>query len=362
MASDRLRDALADLGLSRTEIDAYLVVLEGGEATMRTVSERADVSQSYVYEIAGELADRGLITVDESVTPTMLRARPPAEAVEALSTRLSAFERAASERYAATGTEDAGFETIRSARTVRRRIERQIERAEEELYLVLPASELGNLRDLLIEARARGVTVYCMLTAPEPDTAFEGNRPATDWATVVRTWDGTPPMLVLRDGSGGVMGAHGLLTPGSDELDHAVAFGQPEVAGAFYGSSLGNVWPMGNQRAVAEPPALPARFDFFRSGVTAAAIHWQAGTELLADVVVVDGDGGGQRELTDVPVIGVRQSMVEPTEAAFPVESALQLATDEGDISVGGLSGGFGAYHEPFAANAVTLRRADASR
>ncbi|GAB3690887.1 hypothetical protein GCM10028857_27710 [Salinarchaeum chitinilyticum] len=362
MSTDRLRDALADLGLSRTEIDAYLVVLEGGEATMRAVSERADVSQSYVYEIAGELADRGLVTVDESVTPTVLRARPPAEAVEALSTRLSAFERAASERYAASSREDAGFETIRSARTVRRRIQRQLERANTELYLVVPGSELADLHDPLLAARERGVTVYCMLTAPEPDTALDDHRPAVDWATVVRTWDGTPPVVVLRDGSAGVMGAHGLLTPGSDGIQHAVAFGQPEVAGAFYGSSLGNVWPMGAERAVADPPALPVQFDLFRSGVTAAAIHREANTDLVADVTLVDAETGEERSVSGAPVTGVRQSLVEPSNAAFPIESALQLETDAGRVSVGGISEGFGAYHEPFAAASVTLRRADGSR
>ena len=154
------------------------------------------------------------------------------------------------------------------------------------------------------------------------------------------------------------MGAHGLLTPGSDDLDHAVAFGQPEIAGAFYGSSLGNVWPMGSQRAVAEPPSLPARFDLFRSGVTAAAIHRHAGTDLLVDVTVLDTESGAERELVEVPVTGVRQSIVEPAESTFPVESALQLETDDGVVSVGGISGGFGAYHEPYAAAAVTLRRA----
>jgi len=362
MSSDRLRDALADLGLSRTEIDAYLVVLEGGEATMRTVSERADVSQSYVYEIAGELADRGLVTVDESVTPTVLRARAPAEAVEALSTRLSAFERAASERYAESSREDAGFETIRSARTVRRRIQHQLERANTELYLVVPASELADLHEPLVAARERGVTTYCMLTDPEPETALADHQPAADWATVVRTWEGTPPVLVLRDGTAGVMGAHGLLTPGSDGLQHAVAFGQPEVAGAFYGSSLGNVWPMGVESAVADPPELPARFDLFRSGVTTSAIHVEAGTELLADVTLVDAETGDERPVSGARVTDVRQSLVEPTNAAFPIESALQLETDAGTVSVGGISEGFGAYHEPFAASSVTLRRADESR
>jgi len=116
---------------------------------------------------------------------------------------------------------------------------------------------------------------------------------------------------------------------------------------------------MGKQRAVAEPPALPARFDLFRSGVTAAAIHRHAGTDLRADAAMIDAETGEERSVSDAPVTGVRQSLIEPSNAAFPIESALQLETDDGTVSVGGISEGFGAYHEPYAASTVTLRRAD---
>jgi len=356
MGTDPIRDALGDLGCSRTEIDAYLAVLDSGEATMRSVSERADVSQSYVYEIATDLAERGLVTVDESATPTVLRARPPAEAVESLSTRLSAFERAASDRYAATNSEDAGFETIRSPRTVRRRMERHVERATHTLFLVLPASELPGLREHLASARERGVTVYVMLTAPEPSAVDA--EPIGEWATVLRSWDGTPPMVLIRDGRVGVSGAHGLLVGEHDRQAHAVAFGQPEVASAFYGSQLGNVWPMGTQRGLAPPPTLPASFAEFTCGVTGAALHSRHGTELLADATLLDTDTGEERTVEGVPVTAVRQRLVEPTNADFPVESALVLETGDGSISVGGISSGFGPYHEPYAAEGVTLREA----
>lgn len=355
MGTDPIRDVLGDLGCSRTEVDAYLAVLEEGEATMRTVSERADVSQSYVYELATDLAERGLITVDESVTPTLLRARPPAEAVEALSSRLSAFERAASERYAAAAGAEAGFEVIHSAKTVRRRIRRQLETADHELLLVVPADEHAALREPLVDARDRGVVVYCMLTAPEP-TAVD-IEPVEAWATVVRTWDGTPPVTVLRDGRAGVVGAHGLLAGGGGD-QRAVSFGQPEVAAAYWGSTVGNVWPMGEQRGLASPPSLPATFEPFQTGVTAAALHEREGTELVADVTVEATDSGAQRPVEDAPVRAVRQALVEPTNATFPVESALVLETDDGPISVGGTSEGFGPYYEPYAATSVTLRRA----
>jgi len=65
---------LQTIGLSEKEIEASITVLRQESATMGTVAEAGNISQSYVYEIANRLAERDLLIIDESETPTMLRA------------------------------------------------------------------------------------------------------------------------------------------------------------------------------------------------------------------------------------------------------------------------------------------------
>jgi len=77
------------------------------------VADAADVSQGYVYEVAETLVDRGLVIIDESTSPTVLRARPASEAVAELSTRLSDLQSAIEDAYAEPDATDVWFEVVR---------------------------------------------------------------------------------------------------------------------------------------------------------------------------------------------------------------------------------------------------------
>jgi len=178
------------------------------------------------------------------------------------------------------------------------------------------------------------------------------------YAHVLRTWDGRPPLFVTRDGCGGVLASHGMLTSRHGDGGYAIAFNQRDVASGFFGNYVSNVWPMGEQRFVAEPPDLPATFDLFRSGVTTAALHTTAGHDVVADLDVVATEGGGGRQFTGVPVREVRQNLVEPATNAFPIENSLVVETDAGLVSVGGQTSGLGPYYEEYAARQVTIDRA----
>ena len=358
MGDTRIADHLAAFGFSRKEIDTYLAVLGRGEATTGEIATAADVSQGYVYDVVGSLVDRGLVTVDEAASPTVVRARPAGEAVAELSRRLSDLQSGIADVYggsAATG--EVSFEMLRSRGTVERRIERFLADATHEAFLVVPATAFERLREDVAAARERGVTVYLCLVAPDVDVVADAVADFGTYATVVRTWDARPHAFVIRDNREGLVGSHGVLTGGHGE-EYAVTFGQPEITNGFYGNMVSNVWSMADSCFVADPPALPATFEYFRSGVTAAARHLHAGRDLVADVDVVDTDSDGERTLTDVPVVEARQTLVDPETSTFPVENALVVETDQGRVSVGGDSAGFDPYFEDFAARELTLREA----
>ncbi|MFB6150562.1 MAG: TrmB family transcriptional regulator [Haloarculaceae archaeon] len=357
MSESRIRKHLAAFGFSGKEIDTYLAVLRRGQATTGDVAAAADVSQGYVYDVAETLVDRGLVTVDESASPTVLRARPAAEAVAELSTRLSDLQSAVEDVYSEPTAVDVGFEVVRSRQTVERRVERFLADATHEAFLVVPATAFERVREAVAAAVDRGVYVYLLLVAPDVDSVADTVGDFGRYATAVRTWDARPPVFALRDARAGLVGSHGVLT-GRHGDDYAVAFGQPEVANGFYGYLVSNAWSMAEPRFLAEPPGLPAAFDFFRNGVTTAARHVAAGRDLVADVDVTDTTTGAQRSLEGVPVVEVRQNLVEPTTASFPIENALTVEADAGRASVGGDYAGFGAYYEEFAARGLTLREA----
>ncbi|WP_276273523.1 TrmB family transcriptional regulator [Haloarcula litorea] len=356
MVTETLRDTLSTFGCSEKEIDAYLAVLRAGEATTNEVSRAADVSQGYVYEIATALAERGLVTIDETNSPTVLRARPPEEAVGALSARVEDLRDSVESLYTEPAAEDGTVEVIHSRATVRKRAERYLREADHEAVLVVPAPELQHLTDALAAARDRGVFVYVLAVAPLSEAALD-----VDWAAcadVVRTWDATPPVLVLADETTGLMGSHGILT-GRHGDDYALSFAQREVGSGFFGNTVANFWPMGADHYVADPDPLPATYDHLRTAATNAALHRAAGRDLLADATVVAVDSGERTAYERVPVVEVRQNLVGDATNDFPFENSIVFETPDGPIAAGNAGGGIGPFYEGYGAESVTLYDGD---
>lgn len=352
MSADALRDHLAAFGLSRKETEAYLAVLRAGEATTGEVSDAAGVSQGYVYELASDLADRGLITVDETASPTLLRARPPEEVLGAFGDRL---DRMGEEMEALFRRSDAGeppVEIVHSRSTVRKRVVRAVDRARHEVLLTLPSSEFPHVRGALADAADRGVTAYLQFVAPVDRLPAE-----VDWGrygTVVKAWDATPPVTVVADERTGVMGPHSILS-GRHGSAYALAFSQPDTAGAFSGNAVSNFWPMGAVRHVTEPDPLPATYERVRTAVTHAALHRAAGRELLADVTVRPVGSEGTTTYERVPVVDVRQNLVGDPTNEFPIENNLVFDTPDGRIATGSDDGSIRPFYEGYGASSITL-------
>ena len=351
MSADALRDHLAAFGLSEKEIEAYLAVLKAGTATTGEVSRAADVSQGYVYDIAAALADRGLVTVDETQSPAVLRARPPEDAIGALSTRVEELGETIDDLYDQPADEGPPVEVVHSRTTVRKRARSALDAADHEALLVVPAPEIDHLRTALADAQERGVFVYLLAVAPLSPDALDA-----EWdriADVVRTWDATAPVHVLADETRGVMGAHGVLS-GRHGEEYALAFTQREIGSGFFGNVVANFWPMGEDRHVTAPDPLPATYDHLRTAATNAALHRAAGRDLLADVTLTGLDSS-ERTYERVPVAEVRQGLVGDPTNDFPMENSLVFETPEGRLSAGNTQGGIRPFYEGYGATAVTL-------
>jgi sugar-specific transcriptional regulator TrmB len=85
--NEKTRDALHGMGLNAYEIDAYTVLLEGGQMTAMEVSQEAQVPYSKMYEVLNSLKDKGWIKSTES-RPFKYYPVPPLEAMRFTKLRL----------------------------------------------------------------------------------------------------------------------------------------------------------------------------------------------------------------------------------------------------------------------------------
>ena len=85
--NESTRTALREMGLNAYEIDAYLVMLEGGQMTAMEISQEAKVPYSKMYEVLNQLKEKGWIKSSET-RPFKYYPVPPLEATRFTKLRL----------------------------------------------------------------------------------------------------------------------------------------------------------------------------------------------------------------------------------------------------------------------------------
>lgn len=342
-----LVDLLQRFGFSDKEIDTYLAILELGEAKASTVAEAADVSKRYVYSIAEKLQRRGFVEVNDHAVPTTIRARPPADVVESLSTDLDQMRPALEARFSRAAPRPERFEVVKSRATVIKRLVELVGRADSEVTLAVPYTLVDEVADELRAAVDRGVLVLLVVTGvgPADDLTLSG------LASVARAWEEPMPTVLTVDQETGVVAPTEMLTR-SNSAAQAIVFAQEQLGPVLVGSFLGNYWPMAAETYTCDPDELPATYDDFRHGILQATLHVRSGNDVVARVT------GRTVHVEDGPVelsgtvVDIRQGLLEPATNSFPVENTLVVETDDGTYTVGGR----GAFVEDFEAETVELR------
>jgi sugar-specific transcriptional regulator TrmB len=85
--NENTRNALREMGLNAYEIDAYIVLLEGGQMTAMEISQEAKVPYSKMYEVLNSLKEKGWVKSSES-RPFKYYPVPPLEATRFTKLRL----------------------------------------------------------------------------------------------------------------------------------------------------------------------------------------------------------------------------------------------------------------------------------
>jgi sugar-specific transcriptional regulator TrmB len=352
MDDTSLTHRLERLGLSEKEIDTYLSILDHGEAKASTIADDAGVSKRYVYSVSDQLQDRGFVEVNDHAVPTLIRANPPEEVVERLSTELRSLGPDLAARWNRVTEERREFEIIKAQPTVVKRIQQFLESAEDEVTLSVPAKVFPDIEPALRETVDRNVLVFLLLTGDPAATAnvIEETPPAS----VVRVWTERAPVLFTVDTQLGLFAPYELLAR-SNTGQQAVAIAQEQLVPILTGSFFGNYWPVADEAYVADPEPLPTAYQSFRHAVFAATRYQNQSEPITATVDALPvHDDGDARELTG-RVVDVRQSLVDPPNSTFAVENALVLDVDGDRVRIGGS----GAFLEDYEARAVTLEHAD---
>lgn len=346
MDDSSLADILQRFGFSDKEVDTYLTILELGEAKASTIAEEAGVSKRYVYSIAEKLDDRGFVGVNDHVVPTTIRANPPSEVVQTLSSELDDMRPALESRFSRAAPRSERFEVVKSRVTVLKRVSELVSRAEREVALGIPYHLLDEVADDLRAAVERGVLVLLLVTGAEPGTDVQ----LSGLASVARAWDQPMPTMLTVDQEAGLVAPAEMVTR-SNSNAQAIVFAQEQLGPVIVGSFLGNYWSMAAEVYTCDPEAFPATYDDFRHAVFQATLHIRTGGDVAARVTgrPVHFDDG-PTEL-DGRIVDVRQGLLEPSTNSFPVENTLVVADDEGTFSVGG----GGAFVEDFEADSVEL-------
>ncbi|QQG48003.1 MAG: TrmB family transcriptional regulator [archaeon] len=175
--SERAGAALEDLGLTGSEVKAYVALLRGGTMTASDVSREARIPYSKVYEALEALHKKGWVEEQKS-RPIFYTAKPPDTALEELRSRQET-ERSEKERlaldelmgvYVSRGEQEKpDIWIMRGTNEILSRVKNLLLNCRTELLIALPPSLLPfteRIEPLLAALKEKGVR--CMvLTSPE---------------------------------------------------------------------------------------------------------------------------------------------------------------------------------------------------
>ncbi|WP_284008447.1 TrmB family transcriptional regulator sugar-binding domain-containing protein [Haloarcula pelagica] len=349
MSSDsELVERLQQFGLSETEASVYLAVVECGQATLSTVATVADVSPSYIYDIADALEQYGVVKVNRHQSPTTIRAHRP---IAVLGDRVETMRETVSkvdQRYEQPSGAFDALSIVRSRQTLYDRFRQFIDNAESEIFMTLPADALPEIEDELADAVDRGVLVLLAIsesTAEPPASMLERV------ATVVRSMGREITAYLTVDQSTGIISPPSLLDWKHDDAE-AVSFHNQSVAAAVEGMFLGTIWSASEELALRRPSPLPRTYQGLRASLYDAVIYTRTGRPVQAEISARPTGTSEEPSSLTGEVVDVTQGFVKPRSAEFGLESSLTLDTGEETVTVGAV----GAFFEDYEATEVTLR------
>jgi sugar-specific transcriptional regulator TrmB len=346
MNDEKLQHTLKQLGFSEKEITVYLVSLKHGCIKVSDLAEEADVSVRYVYNVTKELEQRGLIVIEDHITPTTIRPISPKESISHLMDELSTVESELNTRFEKNQYEP-DIEVLKSRSTLLNRIQEKIRNAKSEIHLSVPVEALPDIVDDLKDAINRDVFILLLVTHAATDTA------ALDYdsiASVVRaTKEDFPPLMTVDN-------IDGLFSPpemfrGVHSHSQCIRIQQRQLIPILVSAFLGNYWRAGREIHKVHSSEIPRKYTAFRHAVYDATCHLNNGREFYAELKVRPLSNGSGVETITGPVVNTEQSLIEPLSSSLYIVNSVHVEVDGEIVTVGGR----GSFIEDFEAKVVRL-------
>jgi sugar-specific transcriptional regulator TrmB len=175
--SEAATEALTVLGLTGSEIKAYVALLKGGTMTASEVSREARVPYSKVYDALESLHGKGWVEEQKS-RPIVYTARPPDTALEELKSRQEiarrekekiALEELTSVYVSRGEQEKPDIWIMRGTNEILSRVRNLILNCKTELLIALPPQllpSIDRIEPLLVAQKEKGVK-NLILTSPD---------------------------------------------------------------------------------------------------------------------------------------------------------------------------------------------------
>ncbi|MDS0280761.1 TrmB family transcriptional regulator sugar-binding domain-containing protein [Haloarcula onubensis] len=351
MTRERLRENLRLLGLSAKEIAVYLTILDHGTVTVSRVVDESDVSQRHVYQMCEQLDERGLVVLNDHVRPSVVRAQRANSAVGSIESRLDDLAADIESELADREVADLEVELIKAGQTLAKRCRRDVDSAEEEVFFCLPAAVFDRFADALADAVDRGVAVYALVTDPGLD-GFDADELAGR-VTLGRTWPHEPRPLLTVDRERLVLDEPKLLVGATE--GSAIMLTRSAVAANLFSTYLSNFWQIATEAYCCEREPLPRTYPTLRNALLQATLHDRAGVDLTATITGESTATGDIVELSSVPIVELRQGLIDPFTNEFPVENSIRVEHEGRVVAIGGAN----AVIEDYEALDVRLERAE---
>jgi sugar-specific transcriptional regulator TrmB len=180
--SENTRDTLREMGLNAYEIDAYIVLLEGGQMTAMEISREASVPYSKIYEVLNSLKQKGWVKSTES-RPFKYYPVPPIEATTFTKLRLEdkyqRWENAVAEELQPLYekrelVERPDMLILRGQQAVLTKLEEVLKKATKEIMIAAPefARAIIASADPLLSGLKKTVDIKIMVAGKTADWLF----------------------------------------------------------------------------------------------------------------------------------------------------------------------------------------------
>lgn len=339
MSEDQIVESLQELGLTEYQSRAYVAAVRLGTARPNDLADESGVPQARVYDVIDDLEDRGLVEVHQRSRGKEVSAPPPEQALDGLKERhITEFTETANGAAAALSRlherkqADGAFVSMVSHReSALRHAERAIESAEWWLTLSLSPDRYRQLADAIEAALDRGVTVRLLLRADDRESGSDGALSDLSFPDGLRVrYRELADTFVLADRTYGVYSS----ARPQGAAEPYLIMQEPNLVLVFQ-SYAEQIWPA--SEVIRTGDGFPRRYLDPWHAIVDLRDELDAGAEFAATATGRETETGRSDTWTG-RLVGY--DLEGPTDADFsvaiPVTASLTVATDDGELSVGG--------------------------